>query len=363
MQHFFDTYPFLTGLISFLIGLACMPLVLRIAKEKQFVVKPNKRMSHTGDIPNIGGIDICVSFLLTYLVFEFDKLQESQFLLIGVLVILLVGFTDDILDLSPLAKILGEIAAGISLIGFADIRITHLYGLFGLTDIPVVPSYLISFFLLIAIVNAVNLIDGVDGLASGLGILYTLSFAVYFQLCSEERWAVLGYSMTGALAVFFIYNVFGGSRRKIFMGDSGSLLLGYLLTAFVFRFCELNAYGNTPPQLHCSAAPAVAICILSVPIFDTLRVMLTRIKHKRSPFQADKNHVHHLLLRIGLTHLQTTCVLLCVSVFFILLGFVGRNWNIWLLTALWFVICCLLTFVLWRMVDRKTKKNDQRKNS
>ena len=353
MLHFFDTYPFLIGLVSFLIGLACMPFVIRIAKEKHFVVKPNKRMSHTGDIPNIGGIDICISFLLTYFIFEFDKLQESQFLLIGVLIILVVGFTDDVLDLSPLTKISGELLAGVALIGFADIRITHLHGFCGIEQMPVVASYLLSFFVLVAIVNALNLIDGVDGLASGLGILYSLSFALYFQFCGAESWSALGYSITGALAVFFIYNVFGGARRKIFMGDSGSLLLGYLLTAFVFRFCEMNAYQEVPGYLHCTAAPAVAVCILSVPIFDTIRVIVTRLKHKRSPFEADKNHIHHLLLRTGLNHIQTTCVLLTVSLIYILLGFVGRNWNIWLLAGAWFALGCLLTYILWRVVDKK----------
>ena len=260
MHRIFDTYPFLIGLISFLVGLVCMPAVLRIAKEKHFVVKPNKRMSHTGEIPNVGGIDICVSFLLTYLIFEFDQLKESQFLLVGLLVILVVGFADDLLDLSPLAKIIGEMVAGVALIVIASVRITHLHGFCGICELPDWASYLLSFFLLIVITNALNLIDGIDGLASGLGILYCLFFGIWFQLAGEQSWAVLSYSMTGALAVFFLYNVFGGTRRKIFMGDSGSLLLGYMLTAFVFHFCELNAYRSIDDRWLCTAAPAVAVC-------------------------------------------------------------------------------------------------------
>ena len=353
MQAFFDTYPFLIGFISFLLGLACMPVVIKIAKEKHFVVKPNKRTSHSGEIPNIGGLDICFSFLLTYIIFEYGSLKESQFLLIGLIVILFIGFADDLLDLNPLSKLLGEMLAGIAMIGFADIRITHLHGFLGIEEIGVVGSYLLSFFVLVAIINALNLIDGIDGLASGLGILYCLFFAVWFQLCGEESWAILGYSMTGALAVFFIYNVFGGSKRKIFMGDSGSLLLGYLLTAFVFHFCTLNAYRVVPENMICSAAPAVCVCVLSVPLFDTLRVMLTRIKHKKSPFSPDKNHIHHLMLRTGLNHIQTTCVLLSVTIMFIGLAILGRNWNIWLLVSVDFVICVILTIILWRVVDYK----------
>jgi UDP-N-acetylmuramyl pentapeptide phosphotransferase/UDP-N-acetylglucosamine-1-phosphate transferase len=163
--------------------------------------------------------------------------------------------------------------------------------------------------------------------------------------------------MIGSLAVFFIYNVFG-TREKIFMGDSGSLLLGYLLTAFVFRFCEQNALHVVPEVYHMSAAPAVAICVMTVPIFDTIRVSITRIKKHKSPFAPDKNHIHHLLLRTGLNHIQTTCVLLSVSLIFIALGIIGRNWNIWLLMLADFGLATLLTLILWRILNKQIDKNE-----
>ena len=355
IQSFFITHSYLIGLISFAFGLLGMPVVVRIAKAKGLVVRPNKRMSHTGEVPNIGGLNICFSFILTYLLFEYDQLSQSQFFLIGLFAIMAVGFIDDVLVLTPLTKLLGETLAGIALVGFADLRITHLHGIFGIEQISIIPSYAISLFILIAIINAVNLIDGIDGLASGLGILYCLFFAVYFGLAGETSWSILGICMIGALAVFFIYNVFG-LREKIFMGDSGSLLLGYLLTAFVFRFCEINAHHEVPEWLHMNAAPAVAICVLTIPIFDTIRVSLTRIKHHRSPFQPDKNHIHHLLLRTGLNHIQTTCVLLSVSVLFIGLAILGRNWNIWLLLFADFSLATGLTLVLWRVINNQIAK-------
>ena len=137
------------------------------------------------------------------------------------------------------------------------------------------------------------------------------------------------------------------------MGDSGSLLLGYMMTAFVFRFCELNAYHLVPEAFHMNAAPAVAICVLTVPIFDTIRVSLTRIKQHRSPFLPDRNHIHHLLLRTGLSHIQTTCVLLTVSLVFIGLGILGRNWNMWVLVIADFGLATLLTLLLWRVINKK----------
>lgn len=357
IQSFFIHHSYLIGLVSFVLGLIGMPIVVRIAKAKGFVVRPNKRMSHTGDIPNIGGLNICFSFMLTYMLFEYDQLSQSQFFMIGLFAIMSVGFIDDVLVLTPLAKLLGETLAGIALIGFADLRITHLHGLFGITEIGVIPSYLISLFILIAIINAINLIDGIDGLASGLGILYCLFFSIYFGLAGDTSWSILGICMIGALAVFFIYNVFG-HREKIFMGDSGSLLLGYLLTAFVFHFCESNAYNEVPEWIHMSAAPAVAICVLTVPLFDTIRVSLTRIKQHRSPFNADKNHIHHLLLRTGLNHVQTTCVLLSVSLIFIGLAILGRNWNMWVLVISDFALATALTLILWRIINKKLAGTD-----
>ena len=357
IQTFFAAHSYLIGLVSFLFGWIAMPVVIRIAKAKGFVVRPNKRMSHTGEVPNIGGLNICFSFILTYLFFEFEQMNHNQFFMIGLFAIMVIGFIDDILVLTPLSKLLGETLAGIALIGFADIRITHLHGIFGINEIGIIPSYLISLFILIAIINAVNLIDGIDGLASGLGILYCLFFAIYFGLVGEAGWSFIGIGMIGSLAVFFIYNVFG-NRDKIFMGDSGSLLLGYLLTAFVFRFCEINALGSIPAQFHMSASPAVAICVLTVPIFDTIRVSITRIKKGLSPFQPDKNHIHHLLLRTGLSHIQTTCILLFVSLLFIALGIVGRNWNLWLLLIADFALATVLTLILWRVINTKLYGQD-----
>jgi UDP-N-acetylmuramyl pentapeptide phosphotransferase/UDP-N-acetylglucosamine-1-phosphate transferase len=352
IQTFFLQHSYLIGLISFSLGLLGMPIIVRIAKAKGFVVRPNKRMSHTGEVPNVGGLNICFSFMLTYMLFEYNQLSQSQFFLIGLFAIMAVGFIDDVLVLTPMAKLLGETLAGIALIGFADLRITHLHGLFGITEIGTIPSYLLSLFVLIAIINAINLIDGIDGLASGLGILYCLFFAVYYGLAGDVSWSVLAICMIGSLAVFFIYNVFG-NREKIFMGDSGSLLLGYLLTACVFHFCEVNAYHQVPDALYMSAAPAVAICVLTVPIFDTIRVSLTRIKQHRSPFNPDKNHIHHLLLRTGLNHIQTTCVLLSVSVVFIGLAILGRNWNMWLLLIADFGLATAMTLILWRIINKQ----------
>ncbi len=358
--NFLYIYPFLFALVTALLGAAFMPTVIKAAKEKKLVVKPNKRTSHVGAVPTVGGLDIFISFLIFFVIFAFNHLPYSHHLLVGVTIILITGFIDDLVDLSVIGKLFGESLAAFFLIFFADVRITNLFGLFGIGELPLFWSYALSYAAFIVITNALNLVDGVDGLASGLGMLYSLVFAIYFQLVGEVFMAMLGYALIGSLAVFFCYNVFGGARRKIFMGDSGSLLLGFMMSWFVFYFLRLNAEDVLPISLHINAAPAVAFCILFVPLFDTMRVMLTRIKKHKSPFSADKNHIHHLLLRIGLKHRQVTAVLLVVSILFLTLAFIGRSWYNETLLCLALLLGVLLTIVLWRLVDRKNRENQEK---
>lgn len=356
LNNLITNYPALSIILSFVIGLCFMPLVIDIAKKRNFVVKPNKRTSHEGTIPNIGGINIFISFLLTVFLFSYGIIDQLQFIIIGVFFILIVGFVDDLIDIKAYWKLLGELVSAFFLIVVSDIRLTSLHGFLGINELPVFVSYFLSIFVFIAVINALNLIDGVDGLASGLGILYCLFFAFYFSFTGSVNLAISAYAMVGSLGVFFIYNVFG-KKNKIFMGDTGSLLLGYMITLYIIQFCEMNAH---PQKFHLSevfsmkAAPAVTVCVLMVPLFDTIRVMLTRIKKGVSPFHPDKNHIHHLLLKTGLKHRQVTYVLLLVTSGFIALGIIGRNWSNGLLSLVAFFIAVILTEILWRLVDRKT---------
>jgi len=353
---FVNQYPFLAVIFSFLVGLSFMPTVIDIAKKRNFVVKPNKRTSHEGAIPNIGGINIFISFLLTVFLFSFGIISQLQFIIVGVFIILIVGFVDDLIDLKATWKLIGELASAFFLIVVSDIRLSHLHGFLGINEIPLFSSYILSFFVFIVIINSLNLIDGIDGLASGLGILYSLFFAIYFNVTNSPNLAVSAYAMVGSLTVFFIYNVFG-RKSKIFMGDSGSLLLGYMITLYVFEFCEMNAYNRVPQEYYLTAAPAIAISLLVVPLFDTLRVIATRIKKGTSPFSPDKNHIHHLLLKTGLKHRYVTYVLISITILFFLIGILAKNWSNGSLVLLVFILACILTYMLWRIVDLKNKKN------
>ena len=338
-----------------------MPLVIRVAKKYNFVVKPNKRTSHQGDIPNVGGLNIFISFVIFFCIFEYHQIPNFYSLLMGFCAILLVGLIDDLIDLRASWKLLGEIIAGCFLIVLADVRITNMHGIFSIWELSDIASYLISFFVYIAIINALNLIDGVDGLASGMGIIYACFFAIYFHLTGNIALSLLAYGLSGSFAVF-LYTMFLAIVAVKYSWDSGSLLLGFLISYLTFQFLELNAYWplDTLQIYHMKAAPAVAICVLFVPLFDTVRVAVTRIKHGTSPFCPDKNHIHHLLLRIGLKHKQVTCVLMTVTIGFTLLGIACRNWSsIWLM-VLTCVIGFILIFILWRLVDKANSESSNK---
>jgi len=353
------SYPYLLGLVSFGIGAFLMPYVIQMAQKKELIVKPNRRTAHEGGVPNIGGINIFSSFILAFLLFlPTEVVFQHQVILVGMYFILLVGFFDDMIEISPVKKLCGEIIAGVLLIVVADVRLTSLYGFFGFWEIPVWISYIMSFLAYLLIINGLNLVDGVDGLASGLGILICTFFGLYFDFFRGEYYlSMMSFALAGALLIFFIYNVFG-DKSKIFMGDSGSLVLGYIVYLFIVRFCDMNVPVAHDPEEFVyvmQAAPVVAMCVLAIPLIDTIRVMIMRIIKKRSPFVADKNHVHHQLLSIGLKHKEVTFILLFINVFFISMGLLFRNFKAE--NALAIIIVCAIALVIFlkKIVDRFKK--------
>ena len=356
------SYPFLLGFIAFAIGQFLMPYIVQMAKKKELIVKPNRRTSHEGGIPNIGGINIFSSFILSYLIFSTVEIDfQHRIIIAGMFFILLIGFFDDMIELPPRKKLWGELIAGFILIVVADVRLTNLHGFLGIEEISYWISYPLSFFVYLLIVNGLNFIDGVDGLASGLGVLICTFFGVYFELINMTSLSMMSFALVGALLIFFIYNVFG-DKSKIFMGDSGALVLGYIVYLLVVRFCEINAYAadySINPAFVMHAAPMVVICVLAIPLIDTLRVIITRVKKRLPLFSADRNHVHHLLLSTGLKHKEVTFILLSVNLFFIGLGILLRNFRIEFAFLIVIICALILTVSLWRAADKYQKKKEE----
>ncbi len=351
-ETFIKNYPYVSALLSAAVGYLVMPVVLKIARKYNLLANPNKRTSHNGKIPFVGGLNIFISYFITVLFLTSGFFIHNHFSILGLLIILIVGLVDDLLDVRASHKLVGEMIAGFCLVVLADVRIKSLHGFLGIYELDLLFSYVLSLFVFIAIINAINLVDGIDGLASGLGVVYATFFAVYFQLTEQTLLSVASYTLVGSLSLFFIYNVFA-QKRKLFMGDSGSLLLGYMILFFMFRFGEMNAFGKVEPQYYIQNAPSLLFSLLIVPVFDTLRVMITRIKKGISPFKADKNHIHHLLLKLGLKHIQASLILIGSTIAFTLLGILLKEIRIEFVFLIDLIIASSLILYLWSLINKK----------
>jgi UDP-N-acetylmuramyl pentapeptide phosphotransferase/UDP-N-acetylglucosamine-1-phosphate transferase len=307
--------------ISFFITFFAIPAVIRVADEKGLFDKPDSRKLHTKAIASLGGVGIFIGFFLSLLLFlpTFGS-PAFQYLLAACLITFFLGIKDDILVLSASKKFLGQLAAAAIVIHLADIRIDSMHGFLGIYQLPDVISYPLSYMTIVVIVNAFNLIDGVDGLAASLGILTTAVFGIYFSMAGVPAYALLSFALTGALGAFLAYNY---HPAKIFMGDSGSLLLGLINAVLVIKF--ITVADSTAGSFPITSSVAIGFSILLVPLLDTLRVFSVRISKGRSPFSPDRNHIHHLLLDRGLNHSQVTHLCLVANICFIALAYFGRS--------------------------------------
>lgn len=311
----------LTAAISFIITVFAVPAVIRVADEKGLFDIPDSRKLHTKAIASLGGVGIFIGFLLSALLsVSVQQNPEFQYFFAAAVLTFFLGIKDDILILSATKKFLGQLAAAAIVIHLAGIRIDSMHGFLGIYNLPDLLSYPLTYMTIIVIVNAFNLIDGVDGLAGSLGILTTAVFGTYFAMANMPAYSMFAFSLTGALCAFLVFNY---HPAKIFMGDSGSLLLGLVNSILVIKFITVaDAVNGSFPI---TSSVAVGFSILLVPLLDTLRVFSVRIAKGRSPFSPDRNHIHHLLLDRGFNHSQVTHLCLVMNACFIVLAYFGRS--------------------------------------
>jgi UDP-N-acetylmuramyl pentapeptide phosphotransferase/UDP-N-acetylglucosamine-1-phosphate transferase len=234
-----------------------------------------------------------------------------------------------------------------------DIRIDNFYGALGLEFIPYIPSVIFTIFVIIVIINGINLIDGIDGLASAVCLLISVTVGIWFLYAGFILYAIISFSLIGSLIAFFYFNVFS-KNYKIFLGDSGSLIIGLTVAVMIIRF--IGYQSIVPDHLAIGSAPAIAFGILIVPFFDTIRVFLLRISQGRSPFSADRQHIHHMLLDFGNSHLQTTILLVSINLLIILLSLSLQRINAIYLIFLQLGISTMMTFMAVFLLNRKRKK-------
>jgi len=310
----------LTSCVSFSVAFLAIPAIIKVAREKKLYDLPDARKLHTKPISSLGGVGIFLSFMIASLLFiSTGQNPEFQYFFAASLILFFLGLKDDILILSANKKFLVQMAVAAIVIHLGGIRIDSLHGIMDVYEVPEWIGTALTYTTIIVVVNAFNLIDGVDGLAGCLGLLTTSLFGVYFFLADMPSYAMFSFAMAGSLAAFLIFNF---NPAKIFMGDSGSLLLGLVNSILVIKFIAVaDAPGAVFPV---TSGVALGIAALIIPLLDTLRVFSIRLSQGRSPFSPDRNHVHHLLLDRGLNHRSVTFSCLALNVFFIAATYYAR---------------------------------------
>lgn len=294
--------------LAFLITYFSIPVIIEVAESKKLFDEPAARKVHKNVIPTLGGLGIFAGFTIATLMGVHPALAEGlQYFMAAFLIMFFIGMKDDILVISASKKFIGQLIAAGIIIKFGGIRISNMYGFLGIHELSPTISFILTIFTIVVITNSFNLIDGVDGLAGSLGLMTSIIFGFYFWKTGQNLYAIMAFSVMGSLIGFLIFNF---HPARIFMGDTGSLLIGVLNSIFVIKFISIAADPKWGMPLE--SAPAIGFAILIVPLFDTLRVVAIRILKRRSPFSPDKNHIHHFLLDLGFKHPAIT--FLCVSV-------------------------------------------------
>ena len=345
----------LSFITAFTLTYFAIPSIINIAATKHLFDEPNARGSHKTPTPSLGGIGIFAGVIFSIVLWTpFDVFGDLQYILCAFIIVFLIGAKDDILPMAPWKKVVGEIMAAAILVFMSNVKLTSLYGVFGVYDIPEMVSIPFSIFVILVIINAFNLIDGINGLSGSISTLIALILGTWFYLTNHLELAVIAFALAGSMIAFLKYNV---TPARIFMGDTGSLLVGLICAILALKFIELHRGMDQSPYAV-QAVPAVAIGILILPLFDTLRVFLTRIFEGRSPLSADRNHIHHLLIDCGFSHMQATTTLLLVNVIFILLVFRFQHLGTYKLLIIILILASSLTALL--VISRKRIKLRQR---
>jgi UDP-GlcNAc:undecaprenyl-phosphate GlcNAc-1-phosphate transferase len=289
-QLHFHEYKFalLCFVTAFVVALLAIPPIIHLSREYKLYDVPNERKVHSNPIPTMW-------FPFT------NELWQIAFLVCSAL-LFVMGIMDDLKDLSAKYKFIVQIALA-AIIALSGTRITSFDGLFGINELPLYTQYTFTVLAIVGITNAFNLVDGIDGLAGGLGFMSLLTVGLFLSLSGDTAGALIAFALAGSILAFLHYNF---SPARIFMGDTGSLVLGFVISVLCIRLLKINA-SSANPVIH--NLPVFILGIVLIPVFDTVRVFSVRIWKGKSPFEADKTHIHHLLTNSGFSHVTVVRVI------------------------------------------------------
>ena len=333
----------ISPIAAFLLAYVLIPALRKIALPIGLVDKPNHRKVHANSVPLVGGIGIflATTLTLTLAVPVDEKVLVHKNTFIGVVILLIMGILDDRLDLRASLKFAIQILLA-HFIYSQGVKIESLNGLFGIYSLSAWLQYFLTIVIITGVVNAFNLMDGIDGLAAGLALMGFGIFTFLAFVNGQFFTAVVFLTFIGALLAFLRYNL--SQNKKIFMGDAGSLMLGFVMVVSGLELIQ-KAQGTN----HISAVTLGVISVLFVPVFDAFRVFRRRIKAGKSPFHADKTHLHHLILMTGLKHKIASVLIVSLMTFISIIGylsfqFAGLTLSITLMLLVFFIVTTLLQF-------------------
>lgn len=298
LDLYFQDYKFalFCFVTAFTVSLICIPPLINLIKKYRLYDVPNARKEHATPVPTMGGIAVFAGMMMAlFCWFPFSNGAPQICFFLSILILLALGIMDDLKDLSAKYKFIVQIGLAF-LIALSGIRITSFDGLLGIHELPLMAQYTFTVLAIVGITNAFNLIDGIDGLAGGIGFMSLITLGIFLTANGDVNTALIAFSLAGGIFAFLYFNF---NPAKIFMGDTGSLVLGFVIAVLGIHLMQVNVQVANPVFPHASV---FVMGIVLIPVFDTLRVFAVRIWKGKSPFSADKTHIHHLLTNQGFSH-------------------------------------------------------------
>ncbi len=316
---------FVAVILSFFLAFITLPIIINVFNSIDLLDIPDRRKVHKVSTPSLGGLAIIGSLFASLLfVLPFSAVAEVKFLIAGILMVFVLGIRDDIASLDAKQKLVVQLLAAGLVVEYAGVHLTDLQGFMGIFQLHPLVGKGLSIFIIVALTNSFNLIDGIDGLAGGLALIALLFLGINFFHSGHQVLSLISISLASSIIAFLYFNWF---PSKIFMGDTGSMSLGFILSILLISFINVSM----PIFAEEISAPiGVAVAMLIVPVYDTLRVLAKRMLGGKSPFKPDRNHIHHALLKLGMNHGQAAILLIGFSFLMICLALLsqdlGNNW-------------------------------------
>ncbi|MBU2018838.1 MAG: undecaprenyl/decaprenyl-phosphate alpha-N-acetylglucosaminyl 1-phosphate transferase [Bacteroidetes bacterium] len=299
-----------------------LPKIIGVARYKELMDNPNGRSSHSHKVPRLGGVAFFITLMLSlYFIQREDQYDLINSLIPCLTILFVVGLKDDLVVLTAKSKFLTQLIVATFLVFDPELNITGLNGFLEVYAIHPVIGYLLVYVIVTGIINAINLIDGIDGLASGISLVALSSLAFIFYLSNKDFTFLLMMSMIGVVLAFLPFNL-SEEKHKIFMGDTGSMLIGFILSFGVIRLLTIDIQSLKTIHLPLANLPFLMLFILFIPVMDTLRVMTVRMIRGKGPFSPDRTHLHHFFLdNLGWSHVKTSLAMTIGSLLITLIGY------------------------------------------